>query len=351
MSMVASAHLQVFNELVSSKMNKKVVTFGEVMLRLSTPGHARFTQAENFNVCYAGSEANVAASLSIWGIPTQHITRFPENDLGTAATQTLRQYGVGTKHIVYGDERMGLYFLENGSMQRSSKIVYDRFDSAFAHIRPGMINWDDVFAGAGWFHWTGITPAISQGAADVCAEAITAARKNNMIISGDINYRRNLWQYGKVARDIMPALISMTDLIIGGITDFENSLGITGDTFEAACQQVIKENPVVKKISSTHRESISSSHNTLAGKLWNSKELITSRTYDLTHIVDRVGGGDAFMAGLIYGWLENMTDQQTVEFATAASSLKHGIEGDVNLVTVSEVENLVKGENIGKLLR
>ena len=330
---------------------KNVITFGEIMMRLSTPGFARLVEADQFNAIYAGSEANVAVSLCNFGLKASHVTRFPDNDLGKAATQSLQRYGVDTSHILYGDERIGIYFLENGSMQRSSKIIYDRFDSAFAHIKPGILDWDEVMKGASWFHWTGITPAISQGAADVCLEAITAARKQGVIISGDINYRRNLWQYGKSARDVMPGLIELTDKIIGGITDFENCLGISDDTEESACKNVMKVLPNIKSIASTHRESISSSHHKISGILWNGKELLHSVEYDLTHIVDRVGSGDAFMAGLIYGWLNHKKDIDTLAFATAACALKHSTEGDVNLASVNEVEALVKGENIGKLLR
>src|SRR6478609_4855631 len=244
---------------------KSIVTFGEIMMRLSTPGFARLVQTDQFNALYAGSEANVAASLSCFGFNTAHVTRFPDNDLGKAATQSLKRYGVNTSHILFGEERIGIYFLENGAMQRASKIVYDRFDSAFAHIKPGMVDWDKVMKDVSWFHWTGITPAISQGAADVCMEAIVAARKQGATISGDINYRRNLWQYGKSARDIMPGLIELTDKIVGGVTDFENCLGITGDTYELACAKVMKSVPNIKAIASTHRESISSSHNTISG--------------------------------------------------------------------------------------
>jgi 2-dehydro-3-deoxygluconokinase len=330
---------------------KKVITLGEIMMRLSTPGFARFTQVDSFNVLYAGSEANVAASLSHFNIPSAHVTRFPKNDLGQAATQTLKRYGVDTQYILYGDERIGVYFLENGAMQRASRIVYDRFNSAFAHIKPGMIDWEDIFKHADWFHWTGITPAISQGAADVCYEAIQVARKYHVTISGDINYRRNLWQYGKTAREIMPALIESTDVIVAGIADMENCVGITGETFEAACGAFRKAYPNTKKISTTERNSISSSHNKLKGILWNGKQLVHSREYDLTHIVDRVGAGDAFMAGLIYGLLTKKDDQSTIEFATAAGAFKHSVEGDVNVATVDEIETLVRGENIGKLLR
>ena len=303
------------------------------------------------NVLYAGSEANVASSLSHFGISAAHVTRFPNNDLGQAATQSLRRDGVDTQYIIYGDERMGVYFLENGAMQRASRIIYDRFNSAFAHIQPGMLDWEKILKEATWFHWTGITPAISRGAADVCLEAIRIARKNNLTISGDINYRRNLWQYGKTAREIMPALIESTDVIVAGITDMENCAGVSGDSYEAACKSMITTFPNIKKIVTTERDSVSSSHNKLKGLLWNGNELLQSKQYDLTHIVDRVGAGDAFMAGLIYATLKKMKDRPTIEFATAAGAFKHSVEGDVNVVSAQEIETLVKGENIGKLLR
>lgn len=332
-------------------MNKKVITFGEVMMRLSTPGFARFNQAQSFQVLYAGSEANVAVSLRYFGYDTAHVTRFPQNDLGMTATQTLQRHGVDTRHILYGDERMGVYFLENGAMQRSSRIIYDRFDSAFAHIAPGSVDWDSILKDAAWFHWTGITPAISQGAATVCREALVSARKHGVKISGDINYRRNLWQYGKSARDVMPELISLTDYIVAGTTDLENCLGIGGSTLEESSRTAMKQYPNIQKVSCTYRESISSSHNKIQGVIWDGKVTLSSKEYNMTHIVDRVGGGDAFMAGLIYGWLTGLSDQQTVEFAAAATTLKHSIEGDVNTATVQEVEALMRGENIGKLLR
>jgi len=332
-------------------MKKKVITFGEIMMRLSTPGFARLTQVDSLNVLYAGSEANVCASLSHFGIPAAHVTRFPQNDLGRAGTETLRRHGVDSQYVIYGDERMGLYFLENGAIHRASRIVYDRFNSAFAHIKPGMIDWDLIMKDVSWFHWTGITPAISQGAADVCYEAIQSARKNGASVSGDINYRRNLWQYGKTAREIMPALIESTDVIVAGSADMENCVGISDSTFPSSCAAFMKAYPNAKKIVTTERNSISSSHNELKGLLWNGKELLQSRTYDLTHIVDRVGAGDAFMAGLIYGLITKKNDQATIDFATAAGAFKHTIEGDVNVASVDEIEALVKGENIGKLLR
>ena len=320
------------------------------MLRFSTQGFARFTQSTALDVTYAGAEANVAVSVARFGIPSAHVTRFPDNDLGEAATQALRKHGVDTSSILYGDERMGLYFLENGSMQRASRIIYDRFDSAFAKIKPGSLDWDKIFQDASWFHWTGITPAISQGAADVCLEALTAAKKQGLVISGDINYRRNLWQYGKSARDIMPKLIEYCDIVIAGIADMENCASISGQSYEKACENFNKRFPDVRRIATTERISVSSSHNRISSLMWNGK-LLRSHEYELTHIVDRVGSGDAFMAGLVYSILRKQSDEQALEFATAACALKHSIEGDVNLVTVEEVEALVKGENVGKLLR
>lgn len=330
---------------------KKVVTFGEIMMRLSTPGFSRFTQTDSLNVVYGGSEANVAVSLSGFGLRSEHVTRFPANDFGKAAVQSLRKNDVITDHIVFGDQRMGLYFLENGSMQRSSRIIYDRFDSAFANIKTGMLNWEEIFTDAEWFHWTGITPAISEGAALVCLEALKAASKQGLKISGDINYRRNLWQYGKSAREVMPELISYTGHVVAGVTDLENCLGVGEGSFEEACTSAQRLCPAIRTISTTSRDSVSSSHNKLSAVNWSQNEVVRSREYDLIPIVDRVGGGDAFMAGLIYGWISGKNNQQTIEFATAASAWKHSIEGDVNLATVEEIETLVKGENVGRLLR
>jgi 2-dehydro-3-deoxygluconokinase len=332
-------------------MTKRVTTLGEILMRLSVPGNGRFTQAESFHVAYGGSEANVTTSLAIMGVPSSHVTRLPDTDIGKSVIQHLNRYGVETQHIQFGPERMGLYFLENGSMQRPPRIVYDRFESAFAHIKPGQMNWDDVMREASWFHWTGITPAISQGAADVCAEAIAAANKYSVPVSGDINYRRNLWQYGKQAIDIMPALMKGTQYLVAGLSDIKNCTGIENATYEAACQAVMKAFPQVKKITTTERESVSASHNRIHGILWNGKNLVKSNVHNLTHIVDRVGAGDAFMAGLIYGWLKSWDDNQTLEFALAASALKHSVEGDVNQVTAEEVMTLVNGENTGRLLR
>lgn len=331
-------------------MNKKVVTIGDVMMRLSTPGNERFLQANSYNVVFGGAEANVAVSLAQFGIQAAHVTAFPANDIGKAAKAYLRQMGVDTSFIFFQEGRMGLYFLENGSMQRASKIIYDRFDSTFANFSGDEINWDLVFDGAAWFHWTGITAALSQKAADLCLTALKKANEKGITVSGDINYRRNLWQYGKGPLDIMPELIRYTHVIVAGLSDFDNCMDIQANDFLEACHLSKKYFPQIKYITKTKRESLSANHNTLKGSLWNCNEVMKSGMYEMPQIVDRVGGGDAYIAGLIYGLL-HYPDQVALDFATAASVLKHSIPGDANLVTVEEVNSLVKGENVGKLLR
>jgi 2-dehydro-3-deoxygluconokinase len=332
-------------------MRSRVITFGEIMLRLSPPGAGRFVSSTSFNALYAGSEANVAASLSFLGVPAAHVTCFPDNDLGKAAIMSLRQYGVDTSHIALGEGRIGVYFIEGGSSIRSPKIIYDRFDSAFANLDPASFEWDKIMDGAEWFHWSGITPAISQSAADACRQAILAARKRGLMVSGDINYRRNLWQYGKTAKDVMPELIESSDFLIAGITDFENCLGITGSDFVTACKNVSARYPNVKKVATAQRTTHDSSHQALSGLLWNGKELLKSREYELSPIVDRVGAGDAFMAGIICGYLNKGNDQRALDVAVAACALKHTVEGDVNTSTMPEIDGVIKGENVGKLLR
>jgi 2-dehydro-3-deoxygluconokinase len=336
---------------------KKVVTFGEIMLRLSTPGFSRFIQADNFNATYGGGEANVAISLAQFGLPAEHVTRFPDNDLGRAATGLLQKYSVQTRNILYGGDRLGIYFLETGAISRSSKVVYDRAGSSFAQLEPGMFNWEEIFKDAGWFHWTGITPAISEGAARVCQEAIKAANKLGITVSSDTNYRRNLWQYGKTAREVMPELVAGCDIIVCSKGDAADMFGIEpnkkveGSGFVSVCKQLMERFPKVKKIVNTKRESISASHNTLNGVMWNGKEYLKTPVHQITPIIDRIGGGDAFMAGLIYGLLTYKNDQKALDFAVAASALKHSVEGDANLISAAEVEPVMQGDSSGKLLR
>lgn len=345
---------------------KKVITFGEIMMRLATPGYERFCQANQFNISFGGGEANVAVSLANYGIETEFVTRLPKNDLAASCVKELRKYGVGTSHIIYGGERLGIYFLETGSVARASKVIYDRAHSSVSEIQPGMINWNSVFENAGWFHWTGITPAISQGAADVCQEAIAEARKRGITVSCDLNYRKNLWKYGKTASEIMPDLVAGCDIILGNEEDAEKIFGIKPDkfdvthtggdidasSFESVCRQLSRKFFQAKKIIITLRGSINANHNTWGGVLWNGEKLYRSPRYDITHIVDRVGGGDSFMGGLIYGLLSYPgNDQQALNFAVAASCLKHTIYGDFNMVTVKEVEALMDGDASGRVSR
>lgn len=345
---------------------KKVVTFGEIMLRLATPGYLRFTQAGEFTATFGGGEANVAVSLANYGIPTDFVTRLPQNDIAKSCVMDLRKYGVGTSNIIYGGDRLGIYFLETGAVARASKVVYDRANSAIAEIKPGMIDWEKVFEGAQWFHWTGITPALSQGAADACLEAIQVANKMGITVSCDLNYRKNLWKYGKKASEVMPALVEGCDVILGNEEDAEKVFGIKPEgfdvtatagevnaaEFESVCTQLMKRFPRAKKVIITLRGSINANHNTWGGVLYDGSKLFASRRYDITHIVDRVGGGDSFMGGLIYGLISYPSDdQKALEFAVAASCLKHTIYGDFNQVSVEEVEKLMGGDASGRVSR
>ncbi len=343
---------------------KKVITFGEIMLRLTPPGFLRFSQADRFDVVYGGGESNVAVSLANYGVPVEFVTRLPKNDIGDCALMEMRKRGVGTSHILRGGERLGIYFLEMGAVSRGSKVIYDRSHSAIATIEKGMIDWEQVFDGAQWFHWTGITPAISQGAADVCLEAVQAANRLGLTVSCDLNYRNKLWKYGKSPSEIMPALVAGCDVILGNEEDAEKHFDIhpegvdvtKGDTIDAAayvsvCRQLMHKFPKAKKVIITLRGSISASHNSWSGVLYDGHTLYEAPTYQITHIVDRVGGGDSFMGGLIYGLLTYGDDQKALNFAVAASCLKHTIYGDANLSTVGEVEKLMGGDASGRVAR
>ncbi len=344
----------------------KIVTFGEIMLRLATPGYLRFSQTNELSATFGGGEANVAVSLANYGMDAEFVTRLPENDIAAACVKDLHKHGVKTNHIVYGGDRMGIYFLETGAVARASKVVYDRAHSAISEIKPGMIDWVQVLAGADWFHWTGITPAISQGAADVCLEAIQTANRLGILVSCDLNYRKNLWKYGKKASEVMPDLVAGCDIILGNEEDAEKVFGIKPEgfdvtatagevnaaEFESVCTQLMQRFPRARKVIITLRGSINANHNTWGGVLYDGKQLFQSPRYDITHIVDRVGGGDSFMGGLIYGLLTYpQDDQQALNFAVAASCLKHTIYGDYNEVTVKEVENLMKGDGSGRVSR
>lgn len=344
----------------------KVVLFGEIMLRLSTPGNLRFAQTNEFKSCFGGGEANVAVSLSNYGIDTEFVSRFPKNDIANSCIRELHKYGVGTSHCILGGERLGIYFLETGAVCRPSKVIYDRAYSSISEIKIGMIDWENVFTGADWFHWTGIMPALSRGAADVCHEAIKVANKMGVTVSCDLNYRKNLWKYGQTASEVMPALVEGCDIVLGNEEDVEKVFGIKPEGFDAAatkgkleqgeflsvCQQVQASFPRAKKVIVTLRGSINANHNTWGGVLFDGKTLYESQRYDITHIVDRVGSGDSFMGGLIYGLITYKGDDaKALDFAVAASCLKHTIDGDFNEVTVEEVESLMSGNVSGRVVR
>lgn len=345
-------------------MKQRIVMFGEIMLRLSTPGFQRFTQASSFDACYGGGEANVAVSLANFGLDASYVTVLPKNDIGEACLRELRKYGVDTSNIKFGGERLGIYFLETGAVARPSKVIYDRAHSSFSQVQKGDFDWEKIFEGASWFHWTGITPAVSQGAADVLKEAIAVANKKGITVSTDLNYRKNLWKYGKSANEVMPDLVAGCDVVLGNEEDAEMVLGIkpegvdvTGghveaEAYRSVSQQIMARFPRVKKVITTLRGSVSANHNSWSGVLYDGKNLYTAPTYQITHIVDRVGGGDSFMGGLIYGLLTYTgDDEKALRFATAASCLKHTINGDFNQVTVEEVEKLMGGDASGRVSR
>jgi 2-dehydro-3-deoxygluconokinase len=343
---------------------KKCVTFGEIMLRLSPPDSLRFTQARSFNLIYGGGEANVAISLANFGLETEFVTRIPANDLGEACLQFLRQYNVGTRYILRGGERLGIYFLENGSNMRGSQVIYDRVNSSFASLKAGMLDWKLILAEAGWFHFTGITPAISEATAEACLEAVKVARAMGLTVSCDMNYRAKLWKWGKPASEVMGELLGYCDLAIGNEEDAEKVFGIhaprsdviagnvNAQNYRDVCEALSDKFPNLKQIAITLRGSISANTNTWSGLLWDSGQFFTAPLYEITHIVDRVGGGDSFVGGLIYGMQKFGNDRQkALDFAVAASALKHTIMGDFNLVTAEEVEKLITGDKSGRVNR
>ncbi len=337
-------------------------------MRLTPPGFQRIFQAHSFEVKYAGAEANVAASLARYGIPNQFVTRLPDSDIGEACLGYLRQHGIGVDFIARGGSRLGIYFLESGAVHRGSKVIYDRAHSAIAEIEPGMIDWRAVLAGAAWFHWTGITPALSAGAAAVCLEGARTAREMGVTVSCDLNYRAKLWQWGKTPGEVMPDLVAQCDVVIGNEEDADRVFGIKApqadviggkvdaESYIYVLQEMIRRFPNIKMVATTLRGSISASHNTWSAVLMvkgedGAQTVYTGPSYDITHIVDRVGGGDSFMGGLIYALHRYDDKQRALDFAVAASCLKHTIPGDFNLVSVAEVEKLMGGDASGRVSR
>jgi 2-dehydro-3-deoxygluconokinase len=332
------------------------------MLRLAPPGLERFLQSPQFVATWGGGEANVAVALAQFGMPATYVTVLPNNPIADACVGELRRFGVDTSRIVRGKGRVGVYYLEGGANQRASKVVYDREFSAIALAKPGDINWETSFAGAGWFHITGITPAISASAADLGLESVRCAKAKGLTVSCDLNFRKNLWKWGKKAAEFMPELTKSVDIAIANEEDVQMALGIQAEVdvhsgqldraqYEKLTAKVLAAYPQLQAIAITLRESRSASHNGWSACLNNRKEFLVSRSYEITHIVDRVGGGDSFAGGLIYGLQNLKTHQEALEFAVAASCLKHSVPGDFNRFTVDEVNALLKGGGSGRVQR
>ena len=343
-------------------MVKRIVTFGEIMLRLKAPGRERFFQTPTLQTSFGGGEANVALSLAHFGMDAAHVTMLPENDLGSACLRELRRFGVDTSHIKTGPGRMGLYFLESGANQRPSKVVYDRGESSIALAKPGDIDWNRAFENAEWFHISGITPAISASAAGLSLESVKVAKAMGLTVSCDLNFRAKLWRYGTSAPEIMNELLSYADVGIAGREDCQKcldmSFAVDGDEgppdpskYEELTEKVMSAFPSLKVLAITLRESKSADHHEWSACMRDKDGFSLSRKYAITHIVDRVGGGDSFSAGLIYGLNHYQSREEALNFAVAASCLKHSIEGDFNRVTVAEVKNLQGGDASGRVQR
>ena len=341
---------------------KKYITFGEIMLRLKSPNSERFFQSSLLEATFGGGEANVAVGLARFGLDVAYVSVIPSNEIGDACVRELRKQGIDTSLIVRKGNRLGIYFLENGSNQRPSTVIYDRSHSAIAEARPGDINWDKVFDRMNWVHISGITPAISLSASELSLEAVKEAKEKNVTISCDLNFRKKLWQYGKSAPEVMGELVKYVDIILGNEEDCQKSLGVKVDIdiesgrlqterYRELTDKVLSLYPNIRKIALTLRESHSSDYNGWSAVLNNRKEFLISKKYEIHNIVDRVGGGDAFTAGLIYGINNLPNDREALEFAVAASCLKHSIPSDLPLLSVEEVKSLTEGTGSGRVQR
>lgn len=338
----------------------KVVTFGEIMLRLSTERFLRFSQAKTFGATYGGGEFNVAVSLSNLGIETDFVTRLPNNEIGDTALQEINKLGVGNQHILRGGDRLGIYFLETGAGTRASNVVYDRAGSSMATVTKNSFDWETIFEGAIWFHWSGITPAISEQAALECLKAIKVAKQMGLTISTDLNYRSKLWKWGKEPKEVMPELLKYSHLILGDIDTAyfmlgenkvqpnyqdEKSLPLLYDKIFALC-------PDLKKVATTLRYSVSASHQRIGGLLYDGEQIFKAHIQEVTPVVDRVGSGDAFMGGLAFGLIDAPLDmQRAIDIAVASCCLKHTIYGDYNLVSLQDIERFMDGDQTGKVSR
>ncbi len=343
-------------------MKGKFVTFGEIMLRLKPPGTERFFQSPLLEATFGGGEANVAVGMARLGLDVSYVTAIPANPVGDACISELKKHGVDTSSIIRQGVRLGVYFMEPGANQRPSVVVYDRSHSSISEARVGDFDWDAIFADAGWLHISGITPAISSSAAELSLEAVKKAKEHGVTVSCDLNFRSKLWKYGKSAPEVMGEMVKNVDIAVGNEEDCQKSLGIKADVdvtsgkldaekYRSLTEKVLSEYTNLKKIGITMRESFSADHNGWSAVLHNGKEFLTSRRYDITDIVDRVGGGDAFAAGIIYGLNTYSEDRQALEFAVAASCLAHSIPGDLPLIARGEVEKLAGGDVSGRVQR
>lgn len=339
---------------------KRVITFGEIMLRLAPEGYYRFVQAEKYGATFGGGEANVAVSLANFGVDAVFVSKVPKHEIGQACVNSLRRFGVDTDEILRGGDRLGIYYLEKGASQRPSKVIYDRAGSAISQATKDEFDWDDILEGADWFHFTGITPALGDNVAEICLEAVKAARAKGITVSCDLNYRNKLWSKEK-AGQVMGELCKYVDVCIANEQDADDVFGIKARNTDVTSGKVdhegykdvalqLKERFGFKKVAITLRGSISANDNDWAGMLYDGSDFYFSRTYPV-HIVDRVGGGDSFGGGLIYACLNDYSGQDTINFAVAASCLKHSIEGDYNMVIVDEVKKLAGGDASGRVQR
>lgn len=341
---------------------KKIITFGEIMLRLKAPGSERLLQGPSLEATFGGGEANVAVGLARFGMDAAFVSLIPSNRIGDACIAELRKQGVDTSRVIRKGKRLGIYFLEAGASQRPSVVVYDREHSAIAEAIRGEILWDEVFAGAAWFHITGITPAISESAALVALEAVLFAKEKGLTVSCDLNYRKNLWKYGRTPQEVMTEIVNHTDVVTANEEDCQMALGVSAnsdiesgklaaDHYRRLTDRVLEQFPNLRKIAVTLRESHSADHNDWSAVLNNREEFLVSRKYEIRNIVDRVGTGDSFTAGLIYGFHALKSDREALEFAVAASCLKHSIPGDLPLLSPEEVQDLVGGAGSGRVQR
>lgn len=341
-------------------MQHRIVNFGEVLLRLTPPGYLKLSQTNMFAATFGGSETNCAVSLARFGLQSDFVTRFPRNDIAEACLAELRSHGLGTQHIVFGGERLGLYYYENPAAQRVSKVVYDRANSSFATLKPGMIDWDAALTGATWFHWSGIGPGLTQDILDATLEAIQVAKKLGLTVSCDLNYRKNLWQYGVAAADAMAPLLALTDVLFGTGSEYKVAYGVSAAPsykvrsadeaidlagYERFFAEVEAKAGTGKKFFIALRNTLDANHHILTGLLYANGKLVRARTHAIDHVVDCVGVGDAFAAGMIYGLIHYPdSDASALEFAVAAATLKNTIYGDFNLVSAEEVKALMKSD-------